>query len=128
MRIEGSTQYVETTGAWFRARLTIPEAPRAAGNDAPGGQVNLSPTLMYELLDSEGQVVDLSINERLEVDSVDLGRRMYEIEANPEPIRKRRRVIGFQATLRRVEVRQADRQIQERAPVGATRVLGVSQA
>lgn len=105
----GAPVFSTVVGDWFRCRLQLPAAPETAD---PSGRRRtvVVPTLMYGLLDSAGQPVALSPETRLEVQSPYQfdGSLMYDVVSLPEPMRKKRRVLGWMVTLRRVEVGQAE--------------------
>jgi hypothetical protein len=108
-RVAGSTVLATIDGAWFRARLELP-----AGTEGPAPENGRtrgvrSPTLMYEVYDEVNEHIDLTADDRVEVNSQELGRTMWIIVAPPQPIRKKRRVIGWQTTLRRIDNRQLTR-------------------
>ncbi len=90
-------------GPWFRVRLTLPPQPET---QEPGGgrrRVEKRPSVLIDRTDENGDPVVLSVEDKLEVDSRQLGRAIYQLDADPEPLRKRRTVIGWEAPLRRVE-------------------------
>lgn len=101
--VDGETIYSDTEGEWFKCRLQI---GRDAKADEPATQAAESvhtPELLYAFRDLAGEPVVLNVQQRLEVASRQLGDATYEVQADPEPLRKKRRVIGYQTTLRRVE-------------------------
>lgn len=110
-RVTGSTVLAPVESAWFRARLELP-----AGNESPApenGRVRQvrTPTLMFEEFDEDNEAVDLTADDRVEVDSPELGRSMWQVIAPAQPIRKKRAVIGKQVTLRKIENRQLARPV-----------------
>lgn len=107
-RVEGRTVFGEARGAWFKARLELPQAPEGA--EAPTGvrPVVTAPTLMYGVRDSDGQPVELTNQKRVEVDSKELGRATWDVVGDPQPIRKKRTLLGWQAQLRRVVVHEGE--------------------
>jgi hypothetical protein len=108
LRVEGRTQYGEAKGPWFRCRLELPAAGEQA--DTPTGvrPVLTEPTLLYGTRDEEGDALHLTNQERLEVESRELGSELWEIIGGPQPIRKRRTLLGWQAQLRRLAVEEAE--------------------
>lgn len=105
-KVEGRTAFVPVTFPWFRCRLTISD--RRVGADAADGRkrVESAPQLLYAMRDEEGQAIDLSAEDQVEVDSPQLGRAIYKLSTAPTPLRKRRTVIGFVVTLSRIEARE----------------------
>ena len=114
-RIEGSTTLVEVKGAWFKARLTLPEANE---DETPGfaplmhgtahGRVRVvyHAKLLCALKDENGDPVEVHFNQDLEVDSRELGRAEFRVMGEPHKIRKKRRVIAVEASLQRPEERE----------------------
>jgi hypothetical protein len=103
VRVEGRTQFTTVTGAWFRCRLDL--RSRSEGREPESGfpRVVEQPSLMFGVRDTEGRTVDLAASDRLEVVSPQLGRALWQAQGDPIPMRKRRRVIGWEATIKRVE-------------------------
>lgn len=112
-RVEGSTQYVDHVGPWIKARLTIPQAPEAVDQPLRGRRrVAEVPVLMLAPKDKDGNLVLLTTEHRLGVTSKQqLGEgveAVYEVTADPKPIRKKRTVIGWTVALRRVKDRDPE--------------------
>lgn len=101
-RVAGKTLSEPTWGAWFRARLELPSGLERTG---PGDRRRAvtAPTLMCGVRDAEGQPIRFHIRDELEVDSDELGFARWNITADPAPIRKKKRVIGWTVTLQRIE-------------------------
>lgn len=110
-RASGSYAYSTVSGDWFLARIQLPASPETAD---PSGRrrTSTTPTLMYGVKDSAGQPVVLSPEDRLEVDSptqFEEGQtQQYDVVGLPEPMRKKRQVIGWTVTLKRVVQAQAE--------------------
>lgn len=102
-RVEGSSGSTPVTGPWFKARLTLTET-RGRPDPTTGARVQTKqPTLLCLPTDTAGGAVVLTIEDRLEVSSVQLGTQVYDVAGDPTPIRKKRRVIGFQVDLQLVK-------------------------
>jgi hypothetical protein len=103
VRINKRTTFTNVTEPWFKARLQMPSAPETA--EAAGGKTRneVRPSMLFDWRDSEGNAVVLTTEKVVEVDSKELGRFYFRPDADPEPLRKKRRVIGFEVPLRRVE-------------------------
>ena len=103
-RVEGTTVVSAQTGEWFRARLTLPEATEQAQN---GRKVTMpSPSLLYSLRDVSGNLIELAAQDRVEVESVQLGNYVWQVTGDPKPIRKKRTLLGYRAQLKRVDEHQ----------------------
>lgn len=106
-RVEGSTQYVDAVSAWAKARLTIPQAPEAV-DSTPRGRRRVAqvPTLMVLAKDKAGEPVQITTDTRIGVVSKQqFGEGVevfFRVTADPEPIRKKRTVLGYTAALERV--------------------------
>jgi hypothetical protein len=101
-KVEGKTISGVTVSAWFRARLELPAGGESGG---PGDRqrVVVSPTLMCGVRDSLGGLIAFNARDQIEVDSRQLGHALWEATQDPSPIRKKRRVIGWEVALTRVE-------------------------
>lgn len=109
---EGEPEMDVRHGPWFRCRLTVHE-PR---EQQPQGRYAYSflagdAELMFGVRDSEGGfLVDetgaftaFDADDQIEVQSGDLGTRVWAVNTGVEPIRKKRRVIGYRCGLTRVD-------------------------
>jgi hypothetical protein len=107
-RVEGSTHMTEYVGPLIRARLSLPQSPESVDEPARGRRraVTNVPTLMVLDKDELGQPVVITTEHRLGVFSKEqFGEGvevLFEVTADPEPIRKKRKVIGWMLTMRRV--------------------------
>lgn len=102
IKVGGSTRFAEVEGEWFRCRLTLPAAPETADASGARRRPVIVPTLLYGVRDLQGGEVALSTENRVEVRSAALGDAQWEVVSNPEPLRKKRTIIGYQVTLRKV--------------------------
>lgn len=91
----------ELPGTWFRARFDV--AAAAESGDVPGRAVE-QPTLMFGVRDTAGEQVRLDPGQRVEVLCAALwaGPRRFEVAGEPAPLRRRRRLLGFEVSLTRV--------------------------
>jgi hypothetical protein len=103
-RVEGTTVYEDAESDPIRVRLEI----SAAAEQSEGGVVVTEPTpnLLVFKRDLEGNYLTWKATDRLRVTSQQLGEDIYEIDGEPVPLRRKRRVIGWQLRLRRVEENQ----------------------
>ena len=102
-KVEGTTQFQTLTYPWFKVRLTLSPAPESDDPQAARRRVPHPATLLVGLKDVDGNLVEIHADDRLEVDSKQLGRAIYQITGDGEPIRKKRKMLGWSATLTRVE-------------------------
>lgn len=104
-KVEGSTVYAPAESDEIRVRLEIQQA----GEQLQDGRVitEPTPTLMVYRKDNSGLLLDWKSSDRIRVISKQLGTAEYEINGFPAPIRKKRKVIGWQLVLRRTEENEA---------------------
>jgi hypothetical protein len=103
-RVEGTTLYVETRSPWFRARLDLGQGAGSRKAATQAKQSTRSPSIMVSVKNSIGEPVLINNQDRLEVNSKELGRSVFDVVGDPEPIRKKRRVIGWTVLVSRVDV------------------------
>jgi hypothetical protein len=104
--------------AWFSARLELPSASEGPDRAGARRRAIRVPTLLYGVLDDQGQEVVLDPELRVEVDSPELGRAVWEVTALPVPMRRKQEVIGWEVQLSRVEDREFDPDADLRQAVG----------
>lgn len=101
--IGGTRRFTYVRGEWFRCRLTLPGAPENLEAVTFRRTAVVVPTLLYGMTDEVRDPVHLGLEMRLEVKSDALGDEVWDVVSDPEPLRRKRRVLGWQVTLRRVE-------------------------
>lgn len=101
-KVDGTTLMAETTGPWFRARLMFDTAPAKVDEQGERRKILASPSLMFGVKDEDGGVLDVTGDLQIEVASVELGTATWRTTGDPQPIRKKRRVIGGTINLQRV--------------------------
>jgi hypothetical protein len=103
VRVEGTTQFETLHYPWFKCRFTYNAAPDA--NDTSGGvrRVPRTGQMMCGLKDQDGNELAINASDRLEVNSRELGQAVFEITSDGEPIRKKKKMLGWMATVTRVE-------------------------
>lgn len=104
LKVEGRTQFVDTEpGTWFACRLSLPTAPESYDPATVRKRVVIVPTILYDLEDDQDNEVLLNASDMLEIESDDLGNATWQVTANPEPLRRREGLVGWQVALRRVQ-------------------------
>lgn len=100
-KVDGRLVLRNTRSAWFRVRLTLPQT----GETKTAGRTRVSqrPELLYELRDAAGATVELHGDVALEVESEDFGRSYWEVDGEPEIMRRRKGLVGGLAFLSRIE-------------------------
>ncbi len=100
-RVEGTTIFEPNESAEIRVRLDI----KAAGEELADGRILTEPTpvLLVFRRDMDGTYLDWKASDRILVTSAQLGEHEYEVQGEPVPMRRKRRVLGWELTLRRTE-------------------------
>src|SRR5262245_52485003 len=112
VKVEGRTRFGTVIGPWFRCRLDLSSRSQAREGESRVDRVVEQPTMMFAIKDSEGRTVDLLATDKVQVISPQLGIFHFEVTANPTPLRKKKKVIGWQVGLRSIDE-------QEFEPTGA---------
>jgi hypothetical protein len=102
-KVEGTTVFQTLHGPWFKVRLTLQAAPESDDPQAGRRRVPHPGTILCGVKDLDGGVVVINATDRLWVNSRELGDALYEITSDGEPIRKKRKQIGWMATITRLE-------------------------
>lgn len=101
-KVEGATRSSPVSGPWFKVRLQMVNTPET--NVDPGSRPRIvqRPSLLVARRDEQGEDVEIRAGDKIEVDSRQLGRETYEVASDPEPLRRKRRVMGWQVDVKRV--------------------------
>lgn len=89
-----------TWGPEIRARLSKNTSGKRREEGRP--VTDDRPTLTLYKRDAEGNAVDPRLTDRIRVTSRELGDHTYEIDGEPQPIRKKQRVLGWTLTVKRL--------------------------
>lgn len=81
----------------IRCRLTFTQDPE--GGSGPNGSVVRRPSLLLARRDRAGSVVHPTSASQFEVTSRELGTRTWQVDGDPEPLRRRRTLLGWQIRL-----------------------------
>lgn len=103
-KIDGRTQQLgQTTGPWFRCRFE--QAARPRSKDGNRTRAASNPTIMCGPRDENGDPVSITVQDEIEVEAeeVDPASGRFRVAGDPEPIRKKRTLIGWSIPLKRVE-------------------------
>ena len=105
VRVEGSYQTKTRTGPWFRCRFD----PGGEGEQRSAGGVRRDrrATLLVGRRAIDGTTLSFSGSDVIEVDSRAFGLIRMQLQGLPEVVQKRRSVIGWIATLERVDPKAA---------------------
>lgn len=101
LKVNGRTVHSNTESPEIRARLT--KAP--AGERAEDGRkvAEDRPTLLLARRDAEREAVVPRKTDRLRIVSRELGEGVWEVDGIPQPLRKKRRVIGWTMSVVQLE-------------------------
>lgn len=104
-KVEGTTVFAPGESEAIPARLTL----STAAERTEDGRVltEPQPTLLVYRRDLLGQELDWKASDRIRVESEQLGDHDFEIQGEPQPMRKKRRIIGWSITLRRTDEQDA---------------------
>lgn len=104
--VDGETLYGEVEGPWFKVRIDLGTEGESIDPAAGGRKVDRSPSMLVALRDEDGDPVVLTIEDRVQYQSSTLpvANEVWDVISDPQPLRKKRRVIGWNVTLRKVFV------------------------
>lgn len=102
-KVEGTTLMTEGHGEWFKCRLFLDMQQYPERTEQGGRRKRVkTPQVMFGVKDLQGDPLDVRGDQQIEVESKEYGRAMWQITADPQPIRKKRRVIGGLVEVERV--------------------------
>jgi hypothetical protein len=101
-KVQGRSRVTDVHGAWFRVRLMPGPVPEGEDEQRGRRRTSPSPSLMAAVKDEAGELVEIRSSDEIEVDSPELGLARWRVTGDPEPMRKKRRVIGWTVTLERL--------------------------
>lgn len=105
-RVGGRSLYKDNEGPMFRVRLDLGSAPE---NVREGRLETVPrPRLLTGKRDSEGNLLEFHSSDVVRVVSAQLGEADWEVDGDPEPLRKRRTVIGWLLNVSRVSEQEPE--------------------
>lgn len=91
----GESEFVTQYDEWYKCRLNPPDSSEDHGvNEAVSYKIRAEILIPKEM--------ELDFNDRIEIDSKQLGRAIWLIEAQPQYLRRKRSIIGKTATVIKV--------------------------
>lgn len=108
-KVDGRRIYSSGWSPEIRARLTVSAASKRREDGRP--MTEPRPTLILWRRDKAGARIDPRMTDRIRVESVELGTHLHEVDGEPQPIRKKRAVIGWTMTVRRLEENENPREV-----------------
>lgn len=115
-RVEGRTTFVPVTEQWFKCRLFLNMAPDQKDQFRAHETAVPAPQVLTPLTDLSGNRMVFTGDVRMDISSAELGRAIWRVNAEPQPLRKRRRVIGWLVTVERVIEREYEDILAQNAP------------
>lgn len=115
-RIEGRTAFTPVAAQWFKCRLFL-----ANSNDVTDAQqahfstVN-QPQVLVVAKDLDGVPLTFRGDQHIDISSQQFERAVWRAMGEPEPLRKKRKVIGWLLYLERVIEREYDDLLQQNVP------------
>lgn len=102
VKVEGSTMYDDVFSQWFSCRVDSPAAPKT--RDAAGGRARADqrPMLIYDLEDDDGSPVNLHAEDRVQVESEELGLSVWELVGEPQIDRKKVDLVAGEVSISRI--------------------------
>lgn len=102
VKVEGTTVFSHQPGQWFSCRVDSPAAPKT--RDAAGGRSrpDQRPMLIYELEDDDGNPVDLHADDRVELESEELGLATWLLVGEPQIDRKKVDLVAGEVSISRI--------------------------
>lgn len=99
-RVEGRSLFVPVNRPEFRCRLEVKRVPKSR-DDAGVMSFNSVPVLLCDRRDEGHEDLEFEVDDKIEVTSRDMPQfsGLYNVDSLPEPIRKKRKVIGWLLTL-----------------------------
>lgn len=102
--VDGETLYADVSGPWFKVRIQLGSEGESIDGATEERSVHRTPSMMVALRNEDGENVILTVEDRLEVVSANLPQvnTVWDVISDPQPMRKKRRVLGWNVTLHRV--------------------------
>lgn len=105
-KVEGTTTMAPVHGPWFKVRLFLDMAQSPERSEqGERKKVVQTPLMMFGVKTLDGAPLELVAEQQVEISSPRFGTAVWRLTADPQPISKKRRVIGGQVSLERVAER-----------------------
>lgn len=120
-RVEGRSTFEPVPQQWFRCRLSIIEGSKTGAPPRSDAALAfrsklLSGQLLCITVDLDDNPLVFRNDQRLDISSVQLGRAIWRNENEPQPLRKKRKLIGWTLSVERVIEREFDDLLNEMVP------------
>lgn len=110
-RVEGTAVYGTVEGSWLRCRLFPDETSETDGYRGGRRVLMKTPHVIVGVKDVNGDPIapgDISPSVRLEIDLGQLGKQVWQVSSDPQPLLTRTKLLGFYFGVRRVETAGAE--------------------
>jgi hypothetical protein len=99
--VQGQRIYRPLEQAVIRCRLE----PPGGAESTSGGQTTADrrTSLLLDRKDADHNLVDLNASEKLRIVSRELGDGVWQVDGEPKALRKKRRIIGWEANVRQLD-------------------------
>jgi hypothetical protein len=105
-RVEGTPLFAALEGPWFRCRLFPDETPETEGARQGRRVIVKGPHIVCGVVDVDGNPIepgDITPARQIEVDAGILGRQLWTVKSDPQPLQNRTRLLAFYFTVQRTE-------------------------
>jgi len=116
VRVEGTTTFTPVAEQWFRCRLFLTDSPDVIDPQAGRFRNKSSPQVLAVLRDFDGRTLHFHGDQRAEIRSRQFGKAVWRMAGEPQPLRRRRRVIGWLLNTERVIEREYDDLLNQDVP------------
>lgn len=115
-RIEGRTSFTPVAEQWFKCRLFLTQSNDVSDAQRAHFSSVSQPQVLCVKKDLDGTLLSFRGDQRLEINSKQFGRAVWRLMGEPEPLRKKRPIIGWLLFVERVIEREYDDLLNENVP------------
>jgi hypothetical protein len=116
VRLEGRTSFTQVPQQWFKCRLFLTQSMDQVDPAGLHTSNVSSPQVLTVARDLDRQPLVFQGDFYIEITSAQFGRAVWQMQGEPEPLRKKRRVIGWLLFTQQVIERQYDDLFGEAVP------------
>lgn len=116
VRLEGRTSFTPVAAQWFKCRLFLEQSNDVTDpQQAHFSSVN-QPQVLCVTKDLDGVPLTFRGDQQLDISSAQFERAVWRMMGEPEPLRKKRRIIGWLLFVERVIEHEYDDLLQQNVP------------
>lgn len=101
-RVEGTTTFEVVPEQWFKCRLFLTSTTDIPDAAQSHWLSTSAPQVLCGIRDCDGERIVLRSDQHLDIKSRQLGRALWRADGEPQPLRKKHRVIGYVLIVSRV--------------------------